>query len=234
MTNLFKFFIMPTPEELKAPFFSNCFYHIVCKSIDGLPLFNESKDYAVFLERFKKFNGGFMDVWAYCLLLNHAHYIIKIKYPAFIKSFISQLAPPEKTKAMVSFLADPTDESLTDAVIERQMNSFLVSYANYVNNKYNRKGGLFQKPFKRIQISSDSHLQQAVVYVHANAQKHGIVNDFKAYGYFSYSLMMDDGYNYTDSKSVIEFFGGIDKYMQVHNEQVAYFYSKGWPSSKLE
>ena len=222
---------MPTPDEFKAPFYSNCFYHIVCKSIDGLPLFNEPKDYAVFLERFKKFNRGFMDVWAYCLMLNHAHYIVKVKSAAAIESYVSQLLPQEKTKAMVSFLADTNNELLTDAVIERQMNSFLVSYANYVNNKYHRKGGIFQKPFKRIQVSGDSHLQQAIVYVHANAQKHGIVNDFKEYGYSSYNEAIN---NYTDSESMIDFFGGEEKYIQVHKEQVAYFYSKGWPSSKLE
>ncbi len=222
---------MPTPEELKAPFSSNCFYHIVCKSIDGLPLFHDIKDYSIFLERFKKFNHGFLDIWAYCLLLNHAHFIIKVKSAASIESYISELLPEQRTKTMISFLADTNNESLTDAVIERQMNSFLVSYANYINNKYNRKGGIFQKPFKRIQISSDGHLQQAIVYVHANAQKHGIVNDFKTYGYSSYNEAIN---NYTDSKSVIDFFGGVEKYMQVHNEQVAYFYSKGWPSSKLE
>ena len=188
---------MPTPEELKAPFISNCFYHIVCKSIDGLPLFHEPKDYTVFLERFKKFNQGFMDVWAYCLMLNHTHYIIKVKPGDSIESYISQLLPENKTKAMVSFLTDTNNESLTDAVIERQMNSFLVSYANYINNKYHRKGGIFQKPFKRIQISNDNHLQQAVVYVHANAQKHGIVNDFREYGYSSYNEAIN---NYTDSE----------------------------------
>ena len=222
---------MPTPKELKAPFNINCFYHMVCKSIDGLPLFHEPKDYVVFLERFKKFNEGFADVWAYCLLLNHTHYIVKVKSVDSIESYISQLLPQEKTKAMVSFLTDITNDSLTDALIERQMNSFLVSYANYVNNKYDRKGGIFQKPFKRIRISSDSHLQQAIVYVHANAQKHGMVDDFKAYKYSSYN---DIDNNYIDSKNVIGFFGGMEKYVRVHNEQVAYFYSKGWPSSKLE
>ena len=43
------------------------------------------------------------------------------------------------------------------------MNSFLVSYANYINNKYDRKGGIFQKPFKRIAIEGDAHLQQAII-----------------------------------------------------------------------
>jgi putative transposase len=222
---------MPTPEELKAPFAANCFYHIVCKSIDGLPLFDEPKDYWIFLERFKKFNDGFLDVWAYCLLFNHAHFIVKVKHTDAIRSYILQLLPENKTKSMNSFLADITNELLIDALIERQMNSFLVSYANYINNKHNRKGGIFQKPFKRIQIKGDGHLQQAIVYVHANAQKHGIVNDFKQYEYTSYH---ESANNYIDSESMIDFFGGMEKYIQVHKDQVDYFYGKGWPSSKLE
>jgi hypothetical protein len=43
---------MPTPPEFKAPFFPECFYHIVCKSIDGINLFREDIDYYIFFSGF--------------------------------------------------------------------------------------------------------------------------------------------------------------------------------------
>jgi putative transposase len=167
---------MPTPPEFKAPFLPECFYHIVCKSIDGIMLFKEAVDNHVFLQRFQQFTAAVFEVWSYSLLTNHTHHIVKIKPSVTILESIKKLE--DKTQAMKSFLSDSKNELFFDAMIERQMNSFLVSFANYINNKYNRKGGLFQKPFKRIQIADDIHLQQAIIYIHANTQKHKLVKDF--------------------------------------------------------
>jgi hypothetical protein len=138
------------------------------------------------------------------------------------------------TLAMRAFLDDLENEKLFDAMIERQMNSFLVSFANYHNNKYKRKGGLFQKPFRRIQICDDSHLQQAVIYVNANAQKHNLINDFRQYPYSSYNEVIQNTNKFIDTKAVLSFFGGIENFIAIHKRQVEYYYGADWPSSKIE
>jgi len=222
---------MPTPAEFKAPFHPECFYHIVCKSVDGIFLFKAQFDYQVFLQRFQQFTALVFDVWSYCLLPNHTHHIVKIKSPAVILENINK--QESKTQAMRSFLSDQNSEENFDAMIERQMNSFLVSFANYTNNKYNRKGGLFQKPFRRIQVADDIHLQQAIIYVHANAQKHNIVKDFKDHPNNSYSAIVNDA-AFFDTKSVLNFFGGVEAFKSIHTSQVDHYYTTKWPSSKLE
>ncbi len=225
---------MPTPESLKAPFSPGDFYHIVCKSVDGIFLFNDAKDYNVFPERFKKYISDFADTWAYIMMNNHTHHICKIKPLAAVRSFINALPVAEKTKSMLEWSADFTNDLLFDNMMERQMNRFLVSYANYYNNKYTRNGAVFQSPFKRIKISGEGYLQQAIIYVNANAQKHNLVTDFRQYNYSSYHEILAGEKYYTDSNSVIAFFEGKEKFVQLHIDQVAYFYSKGWPSSKIE
>jgi putative transposase len=223
---------MPTPPEFKAPFLSECFYHIVCKSIDGIILFKEAIDNHIFLQRFQQFTTPVFDVWSYCLLTNHTHHIVKIKSLATILENIKKLN--DKTQAMKSFLSDQNNELFFDAMIERQMNSFLVSFANYTNNKYNRKGGLFQKPFRRIQVIDDIHLQQEIIYVHANAQRHNIVKDFKDHHYNSYEATVNNNVAFIDAKSVLDFFRGVEDFKNIHKSQVEYYYSRNWPSSKLE
>jgi hypothetical protein len=225
---------MPTPAVLKASFIANNYYHFVCKSIDGILLFPAIEDYKVFKDRFKKFTDEFLQPWCYCLLPNHAHHIVKIKSPSIIKNSIDKFPVENKTKAMLSFLTDSTNEIALDKMIDRQMNSFLVSYANYYNNKYNRQGGLFQKPFKRIAIADDAHLQQAIIYTHANAQKHGIVNDYKQYPFSSYGEIIKENNYYINSKNVTAFFGGIEKLIKINKTQVEYYYQNNWPNSKLE
>ncbi len=224
---------MPTPIVLKAPFHPGSFYHLVFKSIDGLFLFNHDKDYEVYLERFRKFLGDFADVWSFCVLPNHTHFIIKIKTQESINIFLNKLSLQDLTVSMKLFLSEQENESLFNAMIERQVNSFMVSYANYINNRFNRQGGIFQKPFKRIKIEDEGHLQQAIIYTNANAQKHGLVKDFKTYGFSSYPLIVANDQYFVDTKSVIEFFENKEKFIRLHKEQVDYFYSRNWPSSKL-
>ena len=223
---------MPTPPEFKATFYPKRFYHIVCKSVDGILLFREHVDNHVFLQRFQQFTAPIFDVWSYCLLTNHTHHIVKVKSAANILENIKK--QEDKTQAMTSFLSDQNNDLFFDAMTERQMNSFLVSFANYTNNKYNRKGGLFQKPFRRIQITDDNHLQQAIIYVHANAQKHNIVKDFKDHTYNSYQATVNNNVVFIDAKNVLTFFGGIEAFKSIHTSQVEYYYSNNWPSSKLE
>ena len=225
---------MPTPVEYKAPFCSGGFYHIVCKSTDGLILFPEAIDHTTFMKRFRQFTGPFLDIWSYSLLNNHTHHISKIKPVDAIFTYGNELIDGTRTAAMKSFLTNPKNESIFDSMIERQMNSMLVSYANYYNNKYERKGGLFQSPFRRTQIHDDSHLQQAIIYVNANAQKHHLASDFKSYPYSSYNATISNNCEYINAEDFLNFFGGVEKFISLHESQVSYYYSGVWPSSKLE
>lgn len=223
---------MPTPVKYKSPFIPEKFFHVVCKSIDGVLLFRQPIDHDVFLQRFHKFTSMVLDVSSYSLLTNHTHYIVRIKSLRAVLNNITRLN--EKTVAMCSLLLDIDNEILFDAVIERQMNSFLVSFANYTNNKYKRKGGLFQSPFRRLEIANDEHLQQAIIYTHANAQKHGLTRDFKKHKYNSYSEIISNDPTFIDKDSVLNFFGGRENFIKIHEAQVEQYYGQGGLSSKLE
>lgn len=225
---------MPTPQTLKAHFSSVEYYHIVCKSIDGLLLFQDMQDYNTYKQRFKIFMGGFLDVWSFCLLTNHTHHIIKTKTTESVYQFIQEVPNKVRTNTMKDFCGDSENKFYFNKMIERQMNSFLVSYANYINNKYDRKGGTFQKPFKRIKIDGEAHLQQAIIYTNANAQKHQVVNDYKQYPFSSYLPVVENDKHWVDSKSVLEFFDGVKNFISVHNQQAAYFYPRNCPFAKME
>jgi putative transposase len=225
---------MPVSELLKSPFAAGNHYHLVFKSIDGVLLFRDENDYAIFLERFQQFTAIAFDNWAYCLLNNHAHFIIKVKSLENIVKTIFKTDQSKQTVAMKKLLASLDDLEILDTMIERQVNSFMVSYANYTKNKYHHDGGLFQKPFKRIAIDTDAYLQLAIIYVHANMVKHKIFDKYKEYLHSSYAAIITNNNLYCVSVAVIQFFGGIEKFTLLHEEQINYYYQKGFPNSKLE
>lgn len=119
-------------------------------------------------------------------------------------------------------------------MIERQANSFMTSFVSIQNKLLSRKGGIFQSPFRRSIINDDVHLQQAIIYVHANAQKHGIVKDFKDYRYSSYHEILSGYSANVCIESVLDFFGGKDSFIQIHKAQVDHFYANDWPRNTLE
>jgi len=224
---------MPTPVQFKADFEFDCFYHLLFRSIDGIPLFNTEKHRGFFLDKFHRFTADLFQLWSYSLLDNHAHFIIKVKPEAVIRENLHRLSAEEKTKPMIRFLMIPAEMSI-DQVAERQINSFMVSYANTYNNFIGRKGGVFQQPFRRSIIAEEVHLQQAIIYVHANAQKHQLVKDFKEHAFHSYHQILDGNSFCIDCVALIDFFGGKEQFIAQHKEQVAYFYTHHWPDSKLE
>lgn len=225
---------MPLSAEFKAPFQQHQFYHIVFKSVDGIFLFRNSTDKMIFLQRIQKFACGFVSLLAYNLLDNHTHIIAEIKNKSEIIGYLNQLPEEEKTIAIKKYLDSLEDESILDEMLERQINRLMVSYANTYNNKYKRKGAVFQSPFRRIAISGDVHLQQAIIYVHANEQKHNLTDDFKKSGFTSWRQITGNSTGLVDNEKVLNFFGGMDKFIQLHDEQVEHFYTRNWPSSKLE
>jgi len=225
---------MPTPKEFKAKFLYHAYYHLVFKSVDGLLLFGNTSDYDLFLNRFKEFTKDFLDTWAYVLLRNHVHFIVKIRSVEEIEHYINNCSAEEQTEAVKKLAANNMKTDLLDGVIERQVNSFMVSYVRTINNRNNKQGGFFQKPFRRMLITDDSYLQQAIVYVHANAQKHNLVNDFLKYRYTSYHDIIRGNYLYIDTKAVLNFFNGTNKFIEIHRLQVEYYYNNNWPSSKIE
>ena len=225
---------MPTPVRLKAPFFYQSHYHIVFKSIDGLLLFNKSSDYTLFLQRFSNFLLPFIDIWAFILLQNHVHLIIHVKTEKNIREYLAELPVPLQTKAMKKLMTSDKNSILIDELIERQFNSFMVSYVNSINNQTGKQGGFFQKPFKRILIADESHLQQAIIYVHANAQKHGLTKDFRSSLHSSYNSIIEQSSSFIDTSAVLTFFKGKEAFVEQHRMQVEQFYSNNWPSSKIE
>jgi putative transposase len=220
--------------SLKAPFFVGANYHIVFKSIDGFNLFQSAKDYDVFKKRYLEFLAPYFVNLAYSLIDNHVHLITKINATEVIEDFILNLQIEKRTVAMKKFLENKTNELIFDEMLERQCNSFMVSYANYVGNKYKRRGGLFQKPFKRIRITDDTHLQNAIIYANANAAHHKLVSDFKNYKHNGYFEFLNNDNSFINCKELLTIFNSTEIFESTHKIQVELYYKKGWPNSKLE
>ena len=141
----------------------SCFYHIFNRGNNRGIIFTEDRNYLYFLELFRRYLISTVELYAYCLLPNHFHLLMRLKdYEEFPQGM------------------DPKD-NLSISLI-----SFFGTYTKSFNKANSRTGKLFEGRFKRKPIYSSTQFFQTIFYIHYNPQKHGLVADYKNWPYSSY------------------------------------------------
>jgi REP element-mobilizing transposase RayT len=167
------------------------YYHIYNRGNNKEVIFKEQKNYAYFMTLVEKHILPVADLFAYNLLPNHFHLFIKTKnIPA----------------------------SDTNKQFSQPFSNLFNAYAKAINKSYNRTGSLFQEKFRRKEVNSDQYFTSVVLYIHGNAQHHGLVKDFKQHPYTSYHNYVNNTYNKLEKNGLLEWFGGLERFIKMHEE----------------
>jgi REP element-mobilizing transposase RayT len=70
---------MSSLADIRTPLDPDQFYHIYNRGNGGRLIFYAEKNYSYFLEKIREYMSDYWDVYAYCLLPNHFHLMVKIK-----------------------------------------------------------------------------------------------------------------------------------------------------------
>lgn len=79
------------------------------------------------------------------------------------------------------------------------------TYAKYFNRKYERIGSLFQRPYKKKLITTDSYLLTAFRYVIKNPEK-DMICKYQKYEWSSYKFIFDEAH-FTDATLIVDMIG---------------------------
>lgn len=180
------------------------YYHIYNRGVAGTNLFVEERNYRHFLRLCAHHILPVADLYAYCLLRNHFHLLVRIKN--------SQDEPDSWSKA-----APDTSQKQTPP--SQAFSNWFNAYAKAINKGYSRTGGLFERHFERIPVDSKAHLRVLIRYIHRNPQKHGFVLDFREWTYSSYHTMLSRRTTQVKRDEVLEWFGGPDALAQFHDSE---------------
>lgn len=186
------------------------FYHIYNRAVERRPMFTENRNYQYFLSKIVKYLIPFLDVYAYCLLDNHFHLLVKVK------EFKNCEAKDSGTLKELPNLELPKVK-LPNLIVSGAFRRMFQSYAMAFNRQENRIGTLFQEPFKRSLVDSEEYLMQLIFYIHFNPQKHGLIADYRNYPYSSFQEHKNQVAGFCVQQKTYELFGGYFGYLEFHN-----------------
>jgi putative transposase len=183
-------------------------YHIYNRGIDGTPIFHTPKNYSHFLETYAKYCDCVVDTYAYCLLGNHFHILVRVKEVLPIYADLYPEIPKEKQTEKVFETVNPN----------RQFSHFFNSYDQYFNHSRSpkRTGKLLEEPFERILVENDYYFSNLVHYIHFNPQKH----DFRDYPYSSYHSHLSKKNTLLKRNEVLDWFGNRSEYQLFHQQDM--------------
>jgi REP element-mobilizing transposase RayT len=69
---------MAKKEHYYTRFENDGIYHVYNRTVDRKPLFTSDENYAYFIRQFDKYLSNYIKIYAYNLLGNHFHFMIKV------------------------------------------------------------------------------------------------------------------------------------------------------------
>ena len=185
------------------------YYHIYNRGNNSEVLFKSYDNYILFLKQYSKYISPIADTYAYCLMSNHFHLVIRIKDEKDILTF-KQLQLFEYNKSLLITDKKPRPSS--------QFAHLFNSYSKTINKSYHRTGSLFEHPFERRLIEDEDYLKNCIYYVHNNPVKHGYVENLRDYPWSSYKSILSDKPTELKRDFILQLFGGKENFKQWHSD----------------
>jgi putative transposase len=196
--------------QKEIPLVHGGYYHIYNRGNAGENLFREHRNYGYFLTQYAKYIEPVAETFAYCLLRNHFHLLVRIR---------------DEQTCQVSKDLTGLAKSLNPS---QPFSNLFNSYTKSINVAYGRTGNLFQRPFGRIRVTNHKYFSDLVRYIHLNSQKHGFVSDFREYPYSSYQALCSTKPTRLQRDVVLAWFGGDDNFQTAHNQTLDEMQIKEW------
>lgn len=205
---------MPTNKKYLARFEFDNIYHIYNRTNNKELMFRDAENYQYFLTLFEKYINPIAETFAWNLLPNHFHLIIRIRSEQDIIERLNAIPKKLHTLSERKFIKNKNIDRLTSMQFKRLFTSYAMSY----NLRFLRRGNLFYRTFKRVVISKEQQFTSAVFYVHANAAKHGLVKKFDDYPWTSYHILLQDQLTNILRNEILDWFGGRENLIKIHRE----------------
>lgn len=180
------------------PFEERRFYHIYNRGNNKEEIFFREGNFRYFLKEFDEYLSNLLDVYAFCLLPNHFHFLIRVK---------EDLTAFRNLEGHNASNRNPVTQTFTN---------FFSTYTKAINKQQNRTGSLLQENLKRKLIDEEKYLTEIVFYIHNNPVHHNICKKLDEYVWSSYARILNDRTSKLKKSEVLDWFGGKQSFIEYH------------------
>ena len=191
------------------------YYHVYNRGINRCDLFRESKDYKYFLRLYEKYIEPIADTFAWVLMPNHFHLLIRIKSE-------EKILKPDRLN--VQDAGKPVRLKTPHQYFSNLFNA----YSKYINKKYQRTGTLFERPFKRKRVEDETYLRTLVLYIHNNPIHHNFTDIAVDYPWSSYLTCISVKPTRLQKNEVVGWFDDEANFKFMHQQHVDFMKLEEW------
>jgi REP element-mobilizing transposase RayT len=210
-----------------TPLLANHYYHIYNRGNNGGDVFLEQRNYQHFLKLYTQYIFPIAKTYAYCLMKNHFHFLVSMRPAVLDLSNLEDknlsgfgnpkgLDIPNTSHLDLSGLTNPKGLDAAEINYSQHFGNLFNAYTKAINKAYQRTGSLFEKPFHKRLVDSDSYLIQLVSYIHRNPQHHGVVDDFRTYPYSSYLAIHSQKHSKVETQTTLSWFANVSSFEAYH------------------
>jgi REP element-mobilizing transposase RayT len=191
------------------PLDAGWFYHIYNHGVGGRDLFNEADNYNYFMKLYDKYISPVADTYAWVLMKNHFHLLVRIKENINVPSSIPDLTGFENLSGLELKINKPPHQHFSN---------LFNAYSKAFNKRYNTRGALFERPFRRKRINSPESLKNVVTYIHNNPVHHGFCGHPVEYPWSSYFSCLSEKQTKLQRNDLINWFGNKEGFEKGHRD----------------
>ncbi|PBJ07342.1 transposase [Flavobacterium sp. ACN6] len=177
------------------------YYHIFNRGINSENLFKENRNHEYFLMLYSKHIDPIAETYAWCLLKNHFHLLVRIKT-------LEEILQIQKE-----------NEIKKNILLHQSFGNLFNAYTKAINKGYNRHGALFERPFKRKLIDNETYLRSVIKYIHYNPVNHGFCEHPIEYPWSSYITCISEKPTKLKREKVVSLFKNVEGLKTSHNQK---------------
>lgn len=211
-------------------------YHIFNHANGFENVFCNDCNYWFFLDKYRKYISPIAETYAYCLMPNHFHLVVRIRKKEVIQELIRKKSNPDNFSESNNF-SEPNfsksnfskvpnfgkveiEDDEIEKYLSKQFANLFSAYTQAFNKMNQRMGSLFIKNFKREPIASKEHFIRTVIYVHRNPVHHGFRDAYDDWPYSSYYGILNNEDLGVEIVKVLAVFDGRRNFIDTHAESL--------------
>ena len=196
------------------------YFHIYNRGNNYENIFLSTEHYEHFLKLYEIYIEPIAETFAWCLMKNHFHTLVRIKEEHEI-GYLNSVNAKEDDKALkwkTYFPAKPNKNLVKKPNPQKMFQHLFNAYVRWFNLKTGRINTLLSREFERKLVDNQQYYKNLIVYINNNPVHHGFVEHPMEYSRSSCNSIISTKPTNLKRDEIIGYFNDLGNYKYMHTK----------------